>query len=191
MARPKQNIGETSAYERIENAFWEQLSEKSFDKITILSLSKAAKVNHNLIYYYFENIHDMAKQLFERNISDDLPAHFIALILEGNISHKEILASKDILKRINRIRLFMGSDSIYLKGIVKEWLQSSWLSAVGAEKEQLSHENLVDLEFIFSGIVSVVGSNLFDENPEAVATLYQRKLGKAVTETLKNFASNN
>lgn len=56
------------------------------------------------------------------------------------------------------------------------------------DKTQLSEENLVGLEFIFSGIVSVVGSSTFDENRKAIATLSQRPLGKAISETLKNFA---
>ena len=187
MARPKRREGELTAYERIANTFWEQLSQKGFDKITISSLSKEAGVNHNLIYYYFENIQDMAKQLFEKNLSDELPRQFVSLIINGKFAHKEILVSEEFLKQINRVRLFMKSDSIYLNEIVKDWLQNNWLAAVGVDKKQLTKENLVDLEFIFSGIVSVVGSALFDENPEAVATLYQRTLGKAVVDTLKSF----
>lgn len=188
MARPKRDAEEKKAFERIEDAFWQILSEKPYNKITISALSKAAGVNHNLIYYYFDNIDDMAKQLFERNMSAELPDCIIGLVFEGNISHEEILRSEEMLKRINRVRLFMRSDSAYLNGIVKERLQKGWLSAIGVEKSQLSHKNLVDLEFIFSGIVSIVGSSLFEENPESVATIYQRTLGKAVAETLKEFA---
>lgn len=65
MARPKRS--EADAYDRIQTAFWDLLAEKPFEKITIAALSKKAAVNHNLIYYYFENLYDMAEKLFKAN----------------------------------------------------------------------------------------------------------------------------
>ena len=83
----------------------------------------------------------------------------------------------------------MRSDSSYLNSIVKNKLQSEWLKAVGVQKSQLTDVEIADIEFIFSGIVSIVGGPLFDENPEAIATLYQRPLGKAIGETLKGLGA--
>ena len=56
MARPKRDPDKKTAFERIEDAFWDILSEKPFDKITISELSKRAGVNHNLLYYYLHII---------------------------------------------------------------------------------------------------------------------------------------
>ena len=62
MARPKRDPDKKPAFERIEDAFWDILSEKPFDKITISELSKRAGVNHNLLYFYFDGIEDMARK---------------------------------------------------------------------------------------------------------------------------------
>ena len=189
MERQRRDLDGKNAFERIEDAFWHLLAEKPFNKITISALSKTAQVNHNLIYYYFDNVEDMAKQLFERTVSGDIPQHILSMLLNENASHENIIHSPELMMRISRARLFMRSDSSYLNSIVKEKLQSEWLTAVGVERSQLTDSERADIEFIFSGIVSVVGSPLFDENPEAIATLYQRPLGRAIGETLKGFGA--
>ena len=53
MARPKVVAGEYTAYQKIEKAFWAELSEKEYTKITIASLAKRAGVNHNTVYMPF------------------------------------------------------------------------------------------------------------------------------------------
>ena len=189
MARPKRDSGKLSAFERMEEAFWRLLAERPFDKITISALSKGAGVNHNLIYYYFENMEDLARQMFERNMAGDLPQRLLSVILEGMPSQEPFLKDAELLRRVGRVRLCMRSDSAFLNGLVKERLQREWLTAVGADRTQLTAQQRVDLEFLVSGIIAVVGSQLFEENMEAVATLYQRPVGKALAATLKGFSS--
>ena len=53
MARPRQNETMSSGTPKIENAYWNMLSEDEYAHITIRSLAKNVNVNHNLIYYYF------------------------------------------------------------------------------------------------------------------------------------------
>ena len=56
MARPRVIVGEDTAYQKIEKAFWAELADKEYEKITISSLSKRAGVNHNTFYYHFSSI---------------------------------------------------------------------------------------------------------------------------------------
>ena len=65
MSRPKSNSSEPSAKMRIEEAFWKLLEEMPYNDISIKQLTKQANVNHKTIYYYYKNIDDIAKQLFE------------------------------------------------------------------------------------------------------------------------------
>ena len=64
MARPKHSENEPTAYQRISEAYWAELAEKDYSKITVTSLARRAGVNHNLLYYYFENIDEMAIRFF-------------------------------------------------------------------------------------------------------------------------------
>lgn len=185
MARPKQDSNIKPAFERIEDAFWDILAEKNYDKITIVELSKRAKVNHNLIYYYFDNIDDMAKQLFDRNMADGVPQRILGSLMESDDPDNAVFNDEDVIKRVMRTRLFMRKDSAFLNEIVKARIMKEWILNTGVDFEQLTPENKVDLEFIFSGIVAVLGSETFAENQEFIATLYKRALGKGIIETFK------
>lgn len=188
MARPKRELNGKSAFERIEDAFWEILLEKSYGQMTISELSKKAKVNHNLIYYYFNNVDDMAKQLFERNMSEDIPQKILNGLMGNTEDVMDIMNDDEIIKRIMRTRLFMRKDSAFLNGLVKSRIQREWLLHAGVDYEQLTPENKVDLEFIFSGIIAVLGSEQFEENRDALASLHQRILGQGILGTFKSFS---
>lgn len=187
MARPKRDSGQMPAFERMEEAFWQLLEERPFHKITISALSKAAGVNHNLIYYYFENMEDLARQMFERNMGGGFSRQIISFVLEGTVPQEGLFQDPEALGRVRRSRLFMRSDSAFLNGLVKERFQQEWLAAVGVDRTRLTAQQRVDLEFLVSGIIAVVGSQLFEEDLMALATLYQRPLGWAAVETLKRF----
>ena len=114
MARPKRNLGEKNALERIEDAFWEMLSNGSYSKITISSLAQHSKVNHNTIYYHFENIDDMAIKLFNKNLDKDFPTRiFSSFTTNGSIS-SDLSSDVEFRNRFARIQLFAQSDSIFL-----------------------------------------------------------------------------
>lgn len=189
MARPKRDIKGKQAYERIEDAFWYLLSKMPYNKITIAGLRANAQVNHNLIYYYFENIDDMALRLFEKNMEGEFPTYLLSVLMDGKADYSCVAENAELMKRIGRTRLFMKSESAYLNKLVKERLQKEWLKAVGVSDNQLTNENMIDLEFIFSGIIAVIGSNAFDKDFQAIATLYQRTLGQGVVQTLKEFST--
>ena len=124
MARPKANTNERTALERIEDTFWQLLSEKNYEKITISELSKKAKVNHNLIYYYFDNIDDMAIQFFEKNMSQDVSQRITGVLMGTEAEDITVFNDMEIIKRVKRTRLFMRKDSAFLNGIAKSRIQA-------------------------------------------------------------------
>ena len=55
MARPRNDQEGPGARERMQEAFWELLREKSFAKITVGDVARTAQVNRNAFYYHFDN----------------------------------------------------------------------------------------------------------------------------------------
>lgn len=182
MARPKRS--EADAYNRIQTAFWDLLAEKSFEKITIAALSKKAAVNHNLIYYYFENLYDMAEKLFKANQTEGQVQMIIQAVLENNDRLKNIVQQPDMKLRIDRLRLFMRDDSSCLNKIAKEEILNEWFKAAKIDRATLTDEERADLEFIVSGFSAVLGSTLFDENFKAISDIISRPLGRGILETI-------
>lgn len=186
MARPRKSDNKISAYERIEEAFWTMLSEMPYSKITVSGLSKRAKVNHNLIYYYFENINEMAEKLFQANISEGLPQQFIGALLNGNLDTHALMNSPRQMKHIMRMRLFMRDDSAYLNGIAKRAIMTEWAASANLSLDELTEAERIDLNFIFSGIVSILGSKQFENDPHAAAGFITRPIGQGIIATLKD-----
>ena len=50
MARPKVLPNQKNAYERLSDAFWITLEDYPLEQISVTSISKMAKVNHNTFY---------------------------------------------------------------------------------------------------------------------------------------------
>ncbi|MCD8199877.1 MAG: TetR family transcriptional regulator, partial [Coriobacteriaceae bacterium] len=60
MARPRKEQDGPSALERMEEAFWEELEEKPYAKITVTDIVKKAQVNRNAFYYHHDDLDDLA-----------------------------------------------------------------------------------------------------------------------------------
>lgn len=52
----------------IVDSFLKLLSEKNFEKITVKNIVEECGVNRKTFYYYFEDIYDLAEQIFEKEI---------------------------------------------------------------------------------------------------------------------------
>lgn len=184
MARPKRTADLVSALERIENAFWSLLAEYSYSKITISVLSKKAEVNHNTFYYYYENIDDMAEKLFKKNIATDILTQIFSDLENHNLSSSLLLKEPLPALRWERAILFARSDSAFLTNIFKTAIMDAWLNAANIEKDLLSAEDYLELDFIFSGLVSILGNHTHN-NPNMLATILDRELGAGITATFQ------
>lgn len=182
MSRPKSNGLEPPAKKRIEEAFWQLLEEVPYNKISIKLLSSQAKVNHKMIYYYYNNIDDMAKQLFEENISLYFTkANPLLDVLRGhqdgflNYQFHEIGAKRALL--------YATSDSAFLNSIFKQYIRKNWLLSLNITEDDLSDDEKMDLEFIISGMIALLGKNFSQNNIKRVLGIFERDLGKAIHST--------
>lgn len=184
MARPKRTADLVSASERIENAFWSLLAEYPYSKITISVLSKKVEVNHNTFYYYYENIDDMAKKLFKKNIATDILTQIFSNLGNHNLSSSLLLTEPLPALRWERAILFARSNSAFLTNIFKTAIMDAWLNAANIEKDLLSAEDYLELDFIFSGLASILGNHTHN-NPNMLATILDRELGVGITATFQ------
>lgn len=182
MSRPKSNKPGLSAKARIEEAFWQLLEEMPYSEISIKGLAARASVNHKTIYYYYENIDALAKHLFEENIS----MHFhemnpLLAVLNGQPE----TYLRDNFETVNskRIMLYSRSDSLFLNSLFKQYILKNWIMSIGIKEEELSEDEKLDLEFILSGMISLLGKDFTRENIQTSLRIFDRDLGKAVRRT--------
>lgn len=60
MPRPRRDSEILPAKDRLENAFWELLSEREYNKITVTDIVRTADVNRNSFYYHFSGLPELA-----------------------------------------------------------------------------------------------------------------------------------
>ena len=56
MPRPRRDSEVLPAKDRLENAFWELLSEREYNKITVTDIVRTADVNSNSFYDHFSGL---------------------------------------------------------------------------------------------------------------------------------------
>ena len=188
MARPKKDPNTASAAERIENAFWDMLEEGPYSDITIVSLAKRAEVNHNTIYYYYENIDDLAISLFEKNLIPEMPSLLISSLTIDGFDLQSYYLYPDIIKRLKKNRLFARGDSPFLLNHLKQRFIQIWLQNAGIRQEELPKENRLELEFIFSGLISILGSSVVEEDLSIIPALLKRNFFRNILITLGQLA---
>lgn len=184
MARPKVVAGEDTAYQKIEKAFWAELSEKEYTKITIASLAKRAGVNHNTLYYHFSSIDEIAYKLFYQNLESNETAQFLFQSVLNHTDMNILLNQPDIRKRLQHSILFARGDSAYLLSIFQEAVLNIWLGSCNLTLDDLSFENQLTLQFIFGGFTSILGAPKYAEHPEIIASFPTSEIGKAIIKTL-------
>lgn len=180
MARPKNGSGSIAAIQRIENAYWSILERGSYSDITIANLAHQAKVNHNTIYYHYNNIDDMAIKLFNKNIPLEISRAMLSFATTGDDNLTLLLSDQQLMKRWHRARLYTRGDSAFLMNCYKKAIIDTWFSTADIKHENLTDEDRIVLEFVFSGLVAVVGNPLVGENPSLLFSLLRLNLGKEI-----------
>ncbi|MDO4532206.1 MAG: TetR/AcrR family transcriptional regulator [Coriobacteriia bacterium] len=187
MARPKRVAGEKTAYERMEDAFWEMIAEMPYHKMTGKELRERAGVSHNTFYYYFSDMDDMACKLFEGlNIAEG-PMTVFAAMQQGKHPASVVATIPDFSERYRKLCLLAGSGSPMLVGMLRKAAITAWLSAAGLSEADLTSEDRIDLEFAFGGGIALLASGMIDD-PSALAGFPDREVGHGILTKLQNLA---
>lgn len=188
MARPKMNQPEASAVYRIEAAFWALIEQKDFSDVTMQLLAKEAGINRNTLYYHYDNLYEVASRSFSKVITDEASMVMIDTLLSApqNLSNKwEQLQLNDRLKKIH---LLARSDSPLLRSLLKDAIISRWFSKLGIDLQSLTSEMQLQIDYIASGFISVLGNPEIEKNPLLLKSFPNSIIGRAAIQTLLQMA---
>lgn len=179
MPRPKNDGTSLPAKVRIEESFWQLLMEMPYSHISIKRLASKANVNHKTIYYYYENIDDLAQKVFEENISINFrKTNPLIALLSGY--QNELFETQMTKISTERVLLYCKSDSPFLNSIFKEYIRKNWLYSLGRRSDDLTDDENTDLDFIISGMIALLGKDFSKENIIRALRIFDRNLGKAI-----------
>lgn len=182
MGRPRYEMGDATARDRIVAAWWSMLARVPLQDLTVRGVSSEAGVNHNTFYRHFENIEDLAKEAFNELVLTHVPE--ILLCGNGGIP----ILSPSQLDNLGKARLYASSKSTLLEGILCDGLENAWLCAAGVGREDLTNEQKMDCDVIFNGFVHALASEEFDVGGDLISNMLSRPLGQGMLKTLEGIA---
>lgn len=188
MSRPKQCDYGDSAKGKIESSFWTVLENEGFHAVTMLRLAQESGLNRNTVYYHFANVQEVSRFAFHNSFPDRTSKLFIDMILSGAPLTPSDFQDLDLLSHIKKIHLFAKSEAPLLTAIVKEALKSAWFASVGISEENLTESDKMQIEYIVSGFISIIGNSRFVKDVSVLRTFPDTLIGKAAVNTLKEIA---
>ncbi len=185
MARPKQNTGEKTAMERMEEAFWNMLEEMPYTEMTCKELYGRAGVSHNTFYYYFHNIEDVAECMLDRAMIKEMPAILLSTIGTGQNLDETIRSVPNFDDRFRKVHFIAKNGGPLLKQCFPEALAKFWFPALGIDEADLTPEDYVDFTFILNGAVAILGSDNITDISD-VAAFVEREIGRGIVAKISH-----
>lgn len=201
MPRPRKDQEGPSARERMEEAFWEALTEKPYAKITVGEIAQRAHVNKNAFYYHYDGLQSLAEEALDHMLPREVAR---MLLMRGGLPNEtddaqiSALANEPGLrKRLSRALLVVGKHgSSELVATLKNLVMQTWFDLFNVDESRLSSEAMVVVRFTLGGLLEVMSDEAcHGKNANPIQTILGSGIaGTAsakVVETLRAAASDN
>ena len=161
MPRPRRDSEILPAKERLENAFWELLSEREYNKITVTDIVRTADVNRNSFYYHFSGLPELADSAIlhavENTPMPGTPGRDFDPDTEWRKHVTALLRDPEQRQRLDRLALLAGPHSSpELVSSLKEFGRLTMISVLGLNADNLDLKTDLMLDFTVGGMLSVL-----------------------------------
>lgn len=188
MPRPRRDSEILPAKERLENAFWELLSEREYRKITVTDIVRTADVNRNSFYYHFTGLPELADSAILHAVENTpLPSAPNANFNPDNEWRKHVTAllrEPEQRQRLDRLALLAGPHSSpELVESLQDFGRLTLISVLGLDADHLDLKTDLMLDFTVGGMLAVLRrwpklheqlpmDAVFNEDVAVLATAY-------------------
>lgn len=161
MPRPRRDSEILPAKDRLENAFWELLSEREYNKITVTDIVLTADVNRNSFYYHFSGLPELADSAILHAVEDTpmpgVPGRDFNPDTEWRKHVTALLRDPEQRQRLDRLALLAGPHSSpELVSSLKEFGRLTMISVLGLDADNLDLKTDLMLDFTVGGMLAVL-----------------------------------
>lgn len=161
MPRPRRDSEILPAKDRLENAFWELLSEREYNKITVTDIVRTADVNRNSFYYHFSGLPELADSAILHAVEDTpmpgMPGRDFNPDTEWRKRVTALLRDPEQRQRLDRLALLAGPHSSpELVSSLKEFGRLTMISVLGLDADNLDLKTDLMLDFTVGGMLAVL-----------------------------------
>lgn len=168
MPRPRRDSEILPAKERMENAFWELLSDREYRKITVTDIVQVAQVNRNSFYYHFSGLPELADSAILHLVESTQTAlpkssaetpfsrtDIADVIWKTRIL--ELLQSPAQRQRLDRLALIAGQHgSPELLDSLRDFSRLTIANAMQIDKDHIDLKTDLLLDFTVGGILAIL-----------------------------------
>lgn len=155
-----------------------------------MRIAQESCINRNSFYYHYKDIDDLAHKAFMNNADNAVSKALISVLLSTIQDERPAqIFDPSVLPYSKRIMLCCRSDSICLKQMVNDLLKQIWFDSMSIQEELLSAEEKLQVDFIFAGLIAVLGSQEIKDHPLAMSSLSRSEIGKSIITSMKKIAS--
>lgn len=162
MPRPRNDSEILPARIRLENAFWELLSERDWRKITVTDVVREAGVNRNSFYYHYSGMPELADSAILHEVeSIPFASSKPNTYAEPNrVWHKRVTAvlqDPEQRQRLNRLSLLAGSHSSpELVESLRDFERLQIISMLDLDADNLDLKTDLIIEFTVGGMLAIL-----------------------------------
>ena len=161
MPRPRRDSEILPAKDRLENAFWELLSEREYNKISVTDIVRTADVNRNSFYYQFSGLPELADSAILHAVEDTpmpgVPGRDFNPDTEWRKHVTALLRDPEQRQRLDRLALLAGPHSSpELVSSLKEFGRLTMISVLGLDADNLDLKTDLMLDFTVGGMLAVL-----------------------------------
>ena len=161
MPRPRRDSEILPAKDRLENAFWELLSEREYNKITVTDIVRTADVNRNSFYYHFSGLPELADSAIlhavENTPMPGVPGRDFDPDTEWRMHVTALMRDPEQRQRLDRLALLAGPHSSpELVSSLKEFGRLTMISVLGLDADHLDLKTDLMLDFTVGGMLAVL-----------------------------------
>ena len=161
MPRPRRDSEILPAKDRLENAFWELLSEREYNKITVTDIVRTADVNRNSFYYHFSGLPELADSAILHAVEDTpmpgVPGRDFNPDTEWRKHVTALLRDPEQRQRLDRLALLAGPHSSpELVESLQDFGRLTLISVLGLDADHLDLKTDLMLDFTVGGMLAVL-----------------------------------
>lgn len=161
MPRPRRDSEILPAKDRLENAFWDLLADREYQKITVTDVVRAADVNRNSFYYHFSGLPELADSAILHEVENLPVPHPMQLGVDpGDVwaayCHT-LLQDPAQRQRLDRLALLAGPHSSpELREALHDFMRMSLTTLLGLEQDQIDMKTSLLMSFTIGGLLSML-----------------------------------
>lgn len=191
MARPK--AAEQPATAKMQNAFWELLEEKPYDKITVSDVTRASGLNRTAFYYHYANIAELADDAIASIYEDTELVEFITRLIQkpDDINpYREYHRFIDIPQyqhSVHKVSLITGPHgSTALAKQLRNFIIDIWTTLIGVDRQRLNPGQQLIVDFASNGILGVLSNAGTLFNTEGIQWVARTHLPETVSHLINS-----